>query len=145
MARGFGPLAALASGLAHSCEEQVAQVAWLERSAEVACVVLEQLDFLKLLWFCEELVVSRACLEHAGGVVSFGGGRLGGALRGVLGGLGVRLLGGVLGEREEDGERCGEDFDLFDGVLGLPSSSSSSSTSSSSDPYGNSADEDEED
>jgi hypothetical protein len=70
MARVFGPLAALASALAHSCEEQVAQVAWLERSAEVACVVLEQLDFLKLLWFCEELVASRAHLEHAGGVVS---------------------------------------------------------------------------
>ena len=30
-----------------------------------------------------------------------GAGRLGGALRGVLGGLGVRLLGGVFGERGE--------------------------------------------
>jgi hypothetical protein len=58
-----------------------------------------------------------------GGVL--GAGRLGGALRGDLGGLGVWLLGGVLGERGEDGERCGEGFDLFDGVLGLSSSSSS--------------------
>ena len=66
----FGSLAALASGLAHSCEEQVAQVAWLERSAEVACAVLEEPGFWQLPWSCEGLVVLRAQREHAVGAVS---------------------------------------------------------------------------
>ena len=70
MARVFGPLDALASGLAHSCEEQVALVAWLERSAEVACAVLEEPGFWQLPWSCEGLVVLRAQREHAVGAVS---------------------------------------------------------------------------
>jgi hypothetical protein len=70
MARKLDPLAALASGPARFCEEQVVLVAWLEQFAGVACAVLGEMDFWKRLWLCEELVVLRARLERAGEVVS---------------------------------------------------------------------------
>ena len=72
---------------------------------------------------CEEARV----LRGAGGGVR-GTGRFGGALRGVLGVLGMWRFGGVLGE---EGERFGEGLGFFDGVSGSSSSSSSSSLSSS--------------
>ena len=83
----------------------------------------------------EGLLEAALALRGAGGVEGtlgarwrggvLGAGRLGGALRGVLGGLGVRFLGGVFGERGEKGERFGEGFGFFDGVLCWSSSSSS--------------------